>query len=308
MSKPYGYVYMTHDITEDKFYFGQHKGEFDPSYFGSGNIIRRILKKYPKGRLKVTLCRYAKTKEELNEFEKWHVWYYKQAIGSFNLYNMTDGGDGGCTTVGRKWMYNRNTKELRKLTEEDANCYLSKNEGWELGRGPEFVSKFTTLDQSGSNNGMYGKKQTDRAKKLISKSSSKLWALHDHETCTCFSCKSWRGERKNKTYEEIYGKDKAEEVKSSISIGLKSCGRDYFGENNPHYKNGNYSGTHYCVGGCGKVVYKLGVKCRKCSALETATRTFFCLDGCGQQVTEPNRRCRSCSKLKKNMNKYKKEP
>lgn len=42
----YGYVYKTTDLRNGKIYVGRHKSdEFDSSYFGSGNIIKRIIEK-----------------------------------------------------------------------------------------------------------------------------------------------------------------------------------------------------------------------------------------------------------------------
>lgn len=40
----FGYIYKTTDIN-DKVYIGQHHGEFDINYFGSGKIISKIIKK-----------------------------------------------------------------------------------------------------------------------------------------------------------------------------------------------------------------------------------------------------------------------
>ena len=43
----YGYVYKTTDLRNGEIYVGRHKSdEFDSSYFGSGNIIKRINKKW----------------------------------------------------------------------------------------------------------------------------------------------------------------------------------------------------------------------------------------------------------------------
>lgn len=43
----FGYIYKTTDIN-DKVYIGQHHGEFDINYFGSGKIISKIIKKRKK--------------------------------------------------------------------------------------------------------------------------------------------------------------------------------------------------------------------------------------------------------------------
>ena len=42
----YGYIYKTTDLRNNKIYVGQHKSEiFDTSYYGSGKIIKKIIKK-----------------------------------------------------------------------------------------------------------------------------------------------------------------------------------------------------------------------------------------------------------------------
>lgn len=43
----YGYIYKTTNLINGKFYIGKHKSEkYDPSYYGSGKIIRLAIKKY----------------------------------------------------------------------------------------------------------------------------------------------------------------------------------------------------------------------------------------------------------------------
>jgi hypothetical protein len=63
----YGYIYITLDQRENKVYVGYKKGKIEKSknYFGSGTIIRRIIKKYGKDFLKKTVLGVCYSKEEL---------------------------------------------------------------------------------------------------------------------------------------------------------------------------------------------------------------------------------------------------
>lgn len=38
----YGYVYLTKNLKKGLIYVGQHKGAFDPMYFGSGSRACRL--------------------------------------------------------------------------------------------------------------------------------------------------------------------------------------------------------------------------------------------------------------------------
>ena len=42
------YIYLTTNKTNGKKYIGQHYGELDDSYFGSGVIIAKAIKEYGK--------------------------------------------------------------------------------------------------------------------------------------------------------------------------------------------------------------------------------------------------------------------
>jgi hypothetical protein len=93
----YGYIYRTEDLATNKVYIGKRKGEFNPKYYGSGVIIQRILRKYPQNRLNVTFIRYTESMDDLHSLEKAYISYYRQSIGSWNMYNIADGGQGGKT-------------------------------------------------------------------------------------------------------------------------------------------------------------------------------------------------------------------
>ena len=93
----YGYVYLTTNMCNGKVYSGQNKGVFDSKYLGSGKIIRRAIKKYGAGNFRVSVLEYATTKTELDYLEKKYIEECRTYFGAENVYNITDGGEGGDT-------------------------------------------------------------------------------------------------------------------------------------------------------------------------------------------------------------------
>lgn len=96
----YGYVYKTTCINENsslygKYYIGQHKAkEFDTKYFGSGNIIKKYIKKYGTDGLVCEILEWANSKEELNELEAIYV-TIDLIKNDIDCINMVNGGQCG---------------------------------------------------------------------------------------------------------------------------------------------------------------------------------------------------------------------
>jgi group I intron endonuclease len=90
----YGYIYKTTNLVNGKIYIGQRKGKFSLSYFGSGLIIKRALKKEGKEAFKREFIVYASNKEQLDFLERKFIKDYRELLGRVNLYNITDGGVG----------------------------------------------------------------------------------------------------------------------------------------------------------------------------------------------------------------------
>ena len=84
-------IYKTTNLINGKIYVGQDsKNNFE--YLGSGNLIRRSVKKYGKENFKKEILCECKTKEELNEREIY--WIKKLKSQNKNIgYNITDGGN-----------------------------------------------------------------------------------------------------------------------------------------------------------------------------------------------------------------------
>lgn len=107
----FGYIYRTQNTSNGVFYIGQHKGPFEPRYFGSGLSLIKAFKEYGKRVFKVEVIEYASNQERLDELEKQFIKSHRDA--GIPLYNRAAGGRAGfvagCPSgkahpnYGRKW-------------------------------------------------------------------------------------------------------------------------------------------------------------------------------------------------------------
>lgn len=88
----YGYIYLTKDLWTNKIYIGKHVCKTQKNYYGSGIIIRQIIKKR-KHHLEKRILGYCDTKEELNEMEKICIEFYNSTNPLYG-YNLSFGGEG----------------------------------------------------------------------------------------------------------------------------------------------------------------------------------------------------------------------
>ena len=92
----YGYVYITRNLKNNKYYIGQHKKEyFDEDYHGSGKLIRRAIEKYGLENFKTSMICVANNRKELNDREIFYIDYMKSMYQYGKGYNISLGGDGG---------------------------------------------------------------------------------------------------------------------------------------------------------------------------------------------------------------------
>ena len=90
----YGYIYKTTNLENSKLYIGQHRGEFNPNYFGSGTYLRSAFNKYGKDKFRLEIIIHAEDKNALDELEKQYIKEYREKFGKDKLYNLADGGSG----------------------------------------------------------------------------------------------------------------------------------------------------------------------------------------------------------------------
>ena len=89
---PYGYVYITTNHINGRKYIGKHKGLFDSSYLGSGDILNMAIRKYGKENFSVEVLDWAKTSEELSEKEESWIKTFN-AVDSVRYYNVCKGSN-----------------------------------------------------------------------------------------------------------------------------------------------------------------------------------------------------------------------
>lgn len=117
----FGYIYKTINLVNNKIYVGKKKGSFDPKYFGSGIALANAIKKYGTSNFVVEIIVYASDKDELNELEKICIAEYRQDLGRENLYNISDGGEGGPLV----WMFGVDNP-MHFMQGEDSPFYIER--------------------------------------------------------------------------------------------------------------------------------------------------------------------------------------
>jgi len=87
------YIYKITNNINGRWYIGKHNGT-DPTYMGSGKLLKQAYKKYGKENFKKEILETCDTEEQLNFCEaRWIA--LTGAITDPNSYNLVDGGTGG---------------------------------------------------------------------------------------------------------------------------------------------------------------------------------------------------------------------
>ena len=87
----FGYIYKTTNLVNDKIYIGQHHGDIDLHYHGSGKLIRYAIKKYGVQYFKTEVLEECNCDAMLNEREVFWIKYYNSTDKSIG-YNIHKGG------------------------------------------------------------------------------------------------------------------------------------------------------------------------------------------------------------------------
>lgn len=78
------YIYLTTNLINDKKYIGQHYGEINDTYIGSGNSLKKAILKYGKENFKKEILEICKNYEDLNIAEKQWILKY-DAVNNKNF-------------------------------------------------------------------------------------------------------------------------------------------------------------------------------------------------------------------------------
>lgn len=132
-------IYKTINILNNKIYVGQDSKN-NPYYFGSGKIIKNIIKKYGKSILKKEILCECKSFEELDKMEIFYIKKLKSNNPSIG-YNLTIGGSG---------ISDEKKNKLRKASKKHKHS-------------KETIEKLKIIN-TGKNNFNWGKKRPDHVK------------------------------------------------------------------------------------------------------------------------------------------------
>ena len=86
-------IYKTTNLANGKFYIGKSIHD-DPSYLGSGTLLKRDIEKHGEHTFKKEILQYCLTVKELNERE---IFWISETKAKELGYNIADGGHGGNT-------------------------------------------------------------------------------------------------------------------------------------------------------------------------------------------------------------------
>ena len=172
----YGYIYKVTDLLNrhnlpNPFYVGQHKGKVDLDYYGSGVIIKPLVKKYGTDSFKLEIIAYAFSKYELDIQEVF--WIKENNCRWPNGYNLAEGGDGGGRTPGyrdsedtkRKRVETRKNNGLPWHTEEQKDT-RRKNINLKRPKSEETISKMRKPKSEEHKKNMRSPKSQDHRKKI----------------------------------------------------------------------------------------------------------------------------------------------
>lgn len=130
---PYGYIYITTNLVNNKLYIGKHsRPKFDKSYFGSGKGILNAIKKYGKSNFICEVIDWAKDEYDLNCKEIYWISFLGANTHSKYFYNQSGGGQGWTSedvSGDKNPMYGvhrtgwKHTKETRKQQSESGYKY-----------------------------------------------------------------------------------------------------------------------------------------------------------------------------------------
>ena len=192
--------------------------------------ICNALRKYGKDNFIIEEICQCSSKEELNEKEIYYIALYKtQELG----YNISKGGDGGITP------YHTNEKQISLFKARKGKTY---EEIYGEEKAKEIKEKISIAEK--------GKIIPEECKEKIRIGNKKWWEEHYEEGCkrnkeiakhgkehhmygkthTEEARKKISESKKGKTYEEIYGEEKAKEIKEYMHKRMS-------GKNSPSYKN-----------------------------------------------------------------------
>lgn len=167
----YGYVYKTTDLRNGKIYIGRHKSsQFDQNYFGSGNIIRRIIEKDTTNVLQCEILQECYSYDEMCNAEK----YWIAKLDSKNPeigYNIADGGEFGYS--GGMTGHHQSDKQKRAAS---IACSYKRSEETRKKLSIALQGNKNASGNKGRKGTFIGKHHSEETKKILSEKASQITA------------------------------------------------------------------------------------------------------------------------------------
>ena len=165
----YGYIYETTNLINGKKYIGQHRGNFDSDYYGSGKLILKAIEKYGKENFKVKLIEECNNLDELNKKEIYWISKLNADLRS-DYYNIASGGSNIRSFRGI------NNPMYGKHHSEESKAKMSINQSissWNKGTSGLYSKEYRAKISSGVSKSKKGKKLSESHRLAISKAVSK---------------------------------------------------------------------------------------------------------------------------------------
>ena len=169
--KKYHFIYKTTNLNNNEFYMGMHSTDnLDDGYLGSGNRLKRSIKKYGKGIFRREIIDFFNSREQLEVAEKRIV--SEELLKDPLCLNLTIGGQGGDV---HPWSSESRKKSSDKLKNRD-NTWGDKVSKALKGKKPpkERILK-AAESRRGERNGSWKNVDSDRVIQLRSEGKT----MHD---------------------------------------------------------------------------------------------------------------------------------
>lgn len=121
------YIYITTNLINGKQYIGQHFGEIDDAYIGSGSALKRAIEKYGKENFTKEILEICTDYDSMNFAER--KWIEKfDAVNNEKFYNIADGGFNSNPCAGMsKAAQEARKKKLSEAVKGEKNYFYGKH-------------------------------------------------------------------------------------------------------------------------------------------------------------------------------------
>jgi group I intron endonuclease len=201
-------IYKTTNLVNGKIYIGQDSKNND-EYFGSGDLIKKAIKKYGLSNFKKEILCLCETQKDLNEMEQKFILEYNSTNKSIG-YNICVGGTNG-TMLNRK--HSEETKKQMSDVRNGIKFTNKHKENLSKAHKGKVISKETKKKMSHSQKLVKRKPMSDETKEKIS--NAKKGVKLSEETKKKMS-ESHKGKNNH-----FYGKKHSKESITKISNAKK---------------------------------------------------------------------------------------